>query len=110
MLKLHPLLCFQLNDWLGEKMIAAQDETYRDAKSIHSKWMRHQAFEAEIKANKDRLEHLIKDASELIEQKPELASVSHCYRVLIACTLMLSLTLLILSPFFRARTGRTFSP
>lgn len=57
-------------------MIAAQDETYRDAKSIHSKWMRHQAFESEIKANKDRLEKLIKEASDLIEQKPELASVS----------------------------------
>ena len=41
-------------------MIAAQDETYRDAKNIHSKWMRHQAFESEIVANKDRLEKLIK--------------------------------------------------
>ena len=40
-------------------MIAAQDETYRDAKNIHSKWMRHQAFESEIKSNKDRLEKLI---------------------------------------------------
>lgn len=56
-------------------MIAAQDETYRDAKNIHSKYMRHQAFESEIKANKDRLERLIKEASSLIEQKPELAKV-----------------------------------
>jgi len=56
-------------------MLAAQDETYREAKNIHSKWMRHQAFESEIKSNKDRLERLIKEASDLIEQKPELAKV-----------------------------------
>lgn len=39
-------------------MIRAQDETYRDAKTIHSKFMRHQAFEAEIQSNKERLEQL----------------------------------------------------
>ena len=59
-------------------MIAAQDETYRDAKNIHSKWMRHQAFESEIKSNKDRLEKLIKEANDLIEEKPELAAVCSC--------------------------------
>jgi len=65
----------QLSDWLAEKMLVAQDETYRDAKNIHSKWMRHQAFESEIKSNKDRLERLVKEANDLIEQKPELAKV-----------------------------------
>lgn len=65
--------CDELSDWVGEKVIAAQDETYRDAKNIHSKWMRHQAFESEIKSNKDRLERLIKEANDLIEQKPEMA-------------------------------------
>ena len=39
-------------------MIAAQDETYRDAKNIHSKYRRHQAFESEIASNKDRLNKL----------------------------------------------------
>jgi len=68
----------QLSDWLAEKMLAAQDETYRDAKNIHSKWMRHQAFESEIKSNKDRLEKLIKEGNDLIEQKPELAKVKKC--------------------------------
>ena len=50
--------CDELSEWLGDKMIAAQDETYRDAKNIHSKYMRHQAFESEINANKDRLQKL----------------------------------------------------
>ena len=39
-------------------MIRAQDETYRDAKTIHSKFTRHQAFESEIQANKERLQQL----------------------------------------------------
>lgn len=65
--------CDELSDWVGDKMIAAQDETYRDAKNIHSKWMRHQAFESEIKANKDRLEKLEQDGQELINQKPSMA-------------------------------------
>jgi len=33
-----------LEDWIAEKMLAAQDETYRDAKNAHSKWMRHQVW------------------------------------------------------------------
>lgn len=49
------LFILQLRDWLQDKMAAAQDETYRDAKNLHSKYMRHQAFESEIAANKDRL-------------------------------------------------------
>ena len=39
-------------------MGAAEDETYRDAKNLHSKYLRHQAFEREIAANKDRLLNL----------------------------------------------------
>lgn len=40
-------------------MAAAQDETYRDAKNLHSKYLRHQAFEREIAANKERLQRLM---------------------------------------------------
>lgn len=49
----------QLRDWLHDKMAAAQDETYRDAKNLHSKYVRHQAFEAEISANKERLNKVV---------------------------------------------------
>ena len=51
--------CDELRDWLADKMAASQDETYRDAKNLHSKYMRHQAFEAEIAANKDRLQRVL---------------------------------------------------
>lgn len=53
------ILDFQLRDWLHDKMAAAQDETYRDAKNLHSKYLRHQAFEREIAANKERLQRLM---------------------------------------------------
>lgn len=47
-----------MSDWTQEKFIIAQDDTYRSAKTIHSKWTRHQAFEAEVMANKERLRKL----------------------------------------------------
>jgi spectrin beta len=46
---------------------------FRSAKTIHSKWTRHQAFEAEIQANKDRLFRVQQAGEELVKEKPELA-------------------------------------
>ena len=69
-----PLL-LQLTDWLGEKQLAAQDDTYRDAKNIHSKYMRHQAFDLEVKSNKDQLDKLVKDGQKLVQERPELVKV-----------------------------------
>ncbi|XP_052270062.1 spectrin beta chain-like isoform X3 [Dreissena polymorpha] len=63
--------CDELRDWLHDKMADAEDETYRDAKNLHSKYLRHQAFEREIAANKDRLMRLQKAGEELMAEKPE---------------------------------------
>ncbi|XP_033733758.1 spectrin beta chain-like isoform X6 [Pecten maximus] len=63
--------CDELRDWLHDKMAAAQDETYRDAKNLHSKYLRHQAFEREIAANKERLQHLMESGETLLKEKPE---------------------------------------
>ncbi|CAH2015628.1 unnamed protein product, partial [Acanthoscelides obtectus] len=75
-LELHQFLrdCDELGEWIQEKHITAQDETYRSAKTVHSKWTRHQAFEAEIAANKERLHNLQKAGEELAKEKPEYAS------------------------------------
>jgi spectrin beta len=67
--------CDELGEWIQEKHITAQDETYRSAKTVHSKWTRHQAFEAEIAANKERLLNLQKTGEELAKEKPEFADV-----------------------------------
>ncbi len=64
--------CDELNEWIQEKYIIAQDETYRSAKTVHSKWTRHQAFEAEVLSNKDRLFQIKKKGEELVADKPEM--------------------------------------
>ena len=76
-LQLHQFLqdCGELNEWVSEKYITAQDETYRSAKTIHSKWTRHQAFEAEIGSNKDRLYQVKQLGQELVEEKPEIREI-----------------------------------
>ncbi|XP_021945798.1 spectrin beta chain isoform X7 [Folsomia candida] len=74
-LQLHQFLqdCEELGEWVQEKSMIAQDETYRSAKTVHSKWTRHQAFEAEIASNKDRLTAIQEAAQLLMQEKPEFA-------------------------------------
>ncbi|KAL1138874.1 hypothetical protein AAG570_008936 [Ranatra chinensis] len=76
-LQLHQFLqdCEELSEWIQEKKFIAQDETYRSAKTIHSKWTRHQAFEAEIASNKDRLVRVQQSGEELMKEKPELGEI-----------------------------------
>lgn len=76
-LQLHQFLqdCDELNEWIQEKYIIAQDETYRSAKTVHSKWTRHQAFEAEVASNKDRLYGVQQEGQQLVEVKPEMQSL-----------------------------------
>ncbi|XP_071480653.1 spectrin beta chain, non-erythrocytic 1-like [Diadema antillarum] len=61
----------ELGLWVVEKMVVAQEETYDGARSLHSKWQKHQAFEAELAANKERLDKLKEHGDELIKEKPE---------------------------------------
>uniref|UniRef100_A0A069DY92 Spectrin beta chain n=1 Tax=Panstrongylus megistus TaxID=65343 RepID=A0A069DY92_9HEMI len=76
-LELHQFLqdCDELSEWIQEKKFISQDESYRSAKTVHSKWTRHQAFEAEIASNKDRLVRVQELGTELTKEKPELAEV-----------------------------------
>lgn len=76
-LMLHQFLqdCEELGEWIQEKNLTAQDDTYRSAKTVYSKWTRHEAFEAEIGANKDRLIRIQQSGEELIKEKPELAEI-----------------------------------
>lgn len=52
--------CLQLSLWIGEKMLTAQDMTYDEARNLHSKWLKHQAFMAELQSNKEWLEKIDK--------------------------------------------------
>ena len=45
-------------DWLNERLLIASEETYRDLSNIQGKVMKHRAFEAEMQANKERLDNI----------------------------------------------------
>lgn len=49
---------FQLTVWINEKMLTAQDTSYDEARNLHSKWLKHQAFMAELASNKDWLNNV----------------------------------------------------
>uniref|UniRef100_A0A8C5BCY3 Spectrin beta chain n=1 Tax=Gadus morhua TaxID=8049 RepID=A0A8C5BCY3_GADMO len=63
--------------WVNEKMLTAQDMTYDEARNLHSKWLKHQAFMAELQANKEWLEKIEKDGLVLIAEKPETETMVH---------------------------------
>merc|ERR1719245_1891128 len=73
-LLLHQFLqdCEELHDWIQEKNVLVQEDTYRSAKTIHSKWTRHQAFQSEIQSNKDRLDKILESGQALLNAKPEM--------------------------------------
>ncbi len=60
--------CDDLKEWLDMKSLQAQDDTYRDTANIHTKYLRHQAFQAEITSNKERLLALKNHAEQLKDE------------------------------------------
>ncbi|CAF4529130.1 unnamed protein product, partial [Rotaria socialis] len=63
--------CDDLKEWLEMKLLQAQDDTYRDSANIHTKYLRHQAFQAEITSNKERLLALKRHAEQLRDEHPQ---------------------------------------
>uniref|UniRef100_A0A667WQY4 Spectrin beta chain n=1 Tax=Myripristis murdjan TaxID=586833 RepID=A0A667WQY4_9TELE len=65
----------ELTLWINEKMLTAQDMSYDEARNLHSKWQKHQAFMAELASNKDWLDKIDKEGQALVKEKPELQPV-----------------------------------
>ncbi|MGH0140023.1 UNVERIFIED_CONTAM: hypothetical protein FKN15_010004 [Acipenser sinensis] len=63
--------CQELSLWINEKMLTAQDMSYDEARNLHSKWLKHQAFMAELQSNKEWLDKIEKDGMQLVAEKPE---------------------------------------
>ncbi|XP_069392305.1 spectrin beta chain, erythrocytic isoform X2 [Paralichthys olivaceus] len=61
--------------WINEKMLTAQDTSYDGARNLHSKWLKHQAFTAELTSNKDWLNKVDQEGQELMESKPEFEPI-----------------------------------
>ncbi|XP_078593456.1 spectrin beta chain, non-erythrocytic 1-like isoform X50 [Branchiostoma floridae x Branchiostoma japonicum] len=67
--------CDELGYWINEKLLTAQDALPEGTRNLHSKWQKHQAFMAELAANKDRLDKVHQNGDDLIREKPETADV-----------------------------------
>ena len=46
--------------WITEKVAMATEESYKDPSNIQAKHQKHQAFEAELVANSDRINTVLK--------------------------------------------------
>ncbi|CAH1264127.1 SPTBN1 [Branchiostoma lanceolatum] len=67
--------CDELGYWINEKLLTAQDALPEGTRNLHSKWQKHQAFMAELAANKDRLDKVHQNGDDLIREKPETSDV-----------------------------------
>uniref|UniRef100_A0A914XIB6 Spectrin alpha chain n=1 Tax=Plectus sambesii TaxID=2011161 RepID=A0A914XIB6_9BILA len=59
----------EMTQWIVEKKRIATDESYKDGTALNRKLQKHEAFEAELKANADRLSAINKDGTDLINHK-----------------------------------------
>ncbi|PAA46340.1 hypothetical protein BOX15_Mlig013263g8 [Macrostomum lignano] len=62
-----------LAEWIEDRRLVAEDESFKDSKNITSRYNRHKTFEREIEANKERLETIRKTAEQLVAEQPEFA-------------------------------------
>ncbi|XP_069500600.1 spectrin beta chain, non-erythrocytic 4 isoform X3 [Ambystoma mexicanum] len=56
-------------------MLMAKDTSRDEAQKLHKKWLKHQAFMAELGQNREWLDKIEKEGQQLIQEKPELATV-----------------------------------
>ncbi|XP_044259625.1 spectrin alpha chain isoform X3 [Tribolium madens] len=59
----------EIENWIAEKLQLATEESYKDPANIQSKHQKHQAFEAELAANADRIQSVLSNGANLIEKR-----------------------------------------
>jgi spectrin alpha len=57
-----------MENWIAEKLQLATEESYKDPANIQSKHQKHQAFEAELAANADRIQSVLAMGQNLIDK------------------------------------------
>ncbi|XP_069494766.1 spectrin beta chain, erythrocytic isoform X2 [Ambystoma mexicanum] len=67
--------CQELTFWINEKMLTAQDMSYDEAHNLHSKWLKHQAFMAELASNKGWLDKVEEEGNNLAAGKPKFKPI-----------------------------------
>ncbi|XP_051513041.1 spectrin beta chain, non-erythrocytic 4-like isoform X1 [Myxocyprinus asiaticus] len=67
--------CHEIGDWVAEKMLMARDTSHDETQKLHKKWLKHQAFMAELAQNKEWLDKIEKEGERLMQEKPELSAL-----------------------------------
>ena len=55
--------------WINEKLQVATDESYKEPTNLDNKMQKHQAFDAEITANKGRMDSVCKVYNKALMKK-----------------------------------------
>ncbi|XP_072315924.1 spectrin beta chain, non-erythrocytic 4 isoform X2 [Eucyclogobius newberryi] len=66
--------CHELGDWVCEKMLMARDSSRDETQKLHKKWLKQQAFMAELAQNREWLEKIEREGQQLMQEKPELSA------------------------------------
>ncbi|XP_052001180.1 spectrin beta chain, non-erythrocytic 5 [Xyrauchen texanus] len=93
-LQLHKFLegSYEVSSWLYEKNSVAVDECWRDPINLQAKLLKHQSFEAETLANRNRVDALIKEGDKMLVSghpakskiKPRIKDVSDSWEQLLS--------------------------
>lgn len=59
----------EMEIWITEKVAMASEESYKDPSNIQAKHQKHQAFEAELAANSDRISAVLKMGEKLVDDQ-----------------------------------------
>ncbi|XP_063373302.1 spectrin alpha chain [Cydia amplana] len=58
----------EMENWIAEKLQLATEESYKDPANIQSKHQKHQAFEAELAANAERIQSVLAMGDNLVQR------------------------------------------
>ncbi|KAK2104341.1 hypothetical protein P7K49_018197 [Saguinus oedipus] len=65
----------RLTLWINDKLLTSQDVSYDEARNLHNKWLKHQAFVAELASYEGWLENIDAEGKQLMEEKPQFAAL-----------------------------------
>uniref|UniRef100_A0A8C6RGM6 Spectrin beta chain n=1 Tax=Nannospalax galili TaxID=1026970 RepID=A0A8C6RGM6_NANGA len=67
--------CKELTLWINDKLLTSPDVSYDEARNLHNKWMKHQAFIAELASHQEWLENIDAEGRQLMAEKPQFKDV-----------------------------------
>ncbi|XP_004371008.1 spectrin beta chain, erythrocytic [Trichechus manatus latirostris] len=66
--------CQELTLWINDKLLTSQDISFDELRNLHNKWLKHQAFVAELASHQGWLENTDAEGKQLMEEKPQFAA------------------------------------